>query len=289
MFFSSNKNASKEPIKRDSGQENDLHRLSAYLDRINQGDYSAAFPDLKNDGVRALGKKIADFLDGQRADFKQVLMSINKSVYDYTEVSNMLNTIVTENNRVSQCVDEINKVVEDLAQEIIGLASTVSETSDQTKAGKEAMNRAGSSIDDVSKETHAAASALQLMDASVHQLKDSTSNINGLVDTVKDIANQTNLLALNASIEAARAGEHGRGFAVVAEEVRKLAEQSKVSVEEINKQLTDVQSSSQSISTEFNQMDASFKNNANAVDDASSHTQKLIDVFDVINNSDVVQ
>lgn len=53
-------------------------------------------------------------------------------------------------------------------------------------------------------------------------------HMNEVIEGINSISAQTNLLALNASIEAARAGENGRGFAVVAEEIRQLAEQTKV-------------------------------------------------------------
>lgn len=127
----------------------------------------------------------------------------------------------------SSAVSEASTTVEELAStasKIAENAENVAKTAERTLAGMQEIN------------TKVDATAKKIL--SLGEKSQSIGNITKLID---DLAEQTNLLALNAAIEAARAGEAGRGFAVVAQEVRKLAERSSESTEEIRQLITEIQ------------------------------------------------
>jgi methyl-accepting chemotaxis protein len=112
----------------------------------------------------------------------------------------------------------------------------------------------------------------------INELNNKTQSISSILDAISSIAEQTNLLALNASIEAARAGEHGRGFAVVADEIRKLAEQSSHSAEEIRDIVMNIQTDSKKTVSSMTELKVIATEQSQAVDQVN-------DAFGTISNS----
>lgn len=83
----------------------------------------------------------------------------------------------------------------------------------------------------------------------ISQLKGRAVQINSVSNLVSDLANQTNMLALNSAVEAVRAGEQGKGFSVVATEIRKLADESRKSAQQISQLVAEIQQELNSVVT----------------------------------------
>ncbi|MGE7020524.1 methyl-accepting chemotaxis protein [Solibacillus cecembensis] len=128
-------------------------------------------------------------------------------------------SIVQETEEIQHITTKVEAQVEKNRQLIVEGSNQMNELYDQMENVREVFEQFGQSIGAVQQQTKEIIDFAKLISA---------------------IADQTNLLALNASIEAARAGEHGKGFAVVAAEVRKLAEQSKNALIQINGKVHDI-------------------------------------------------
>jgi len=149
----------------------------------------------------------------------QVASSANQQLSHATSFNVSSTEIATAVKEISSTSQELLRAMEELSQEAIR-ASKVAQN------GTASLHGLGQSIESLAKATQTIADSL-------NEIRNQASKINAVTLAVTKVADQTNLLSLNAAIEAERAGDAGAGFAVVAREIRRLADQSANSSQEI--------------------------------------------------------
>ncbi len=169
---------------------------------------------------------------------------VQNEVTSLTEIHDMgeaVNNVIESNTklrddmtRFNEMFDAVNQSASKFEDVKINILNSVQNAQDKVGELKNSSNEVRASFDEMAQ--------------GFENFKESVNQISDYMKKIINIASQTNLLALNASIEAARAGAAGKGFAVVATEVRELADEIKVMIDQVNASIANAGEESEKLS-----------------------------------------
>ena len=232
--------------------------------------------------------KLLEAVQSIATEMKTIISKLSATSISLTNTSGDINVITTSSKKDSNeqlqiagqlttSMEQMLIAIQDVCESASTAADLANEAQSETDEGKTTITRSISSINKLEEE-------ISLTSHKLEGLAKQASNIDSILDVIRDISDQTNLLALNAAIEAARAGEQGRGFAVVADEVRTLAKRTQGSTEEIQSLIENLQKEANGAVTTMQSSQATVKTSVQEVSQSVEMFNTISDKIYSINN-----
>ncbi len=242
---------------------------------IASGNLTNRIDSSGTDETAQLTRALASMQDNLR----QLIAQIGANAHHTGDTSNnMAKTFARIQDAVTgqnEATGAVAAAIQEMSVSISNINDNASSALNANQNSAELAQQGVATIQEAFNEMQRIARNVEESAAVVERLGQQSTEISQIIRVIREVADQTNLLALNAAIEAARAGEAGRGFAVVADEVRKLAEKTTASAEQISGMIAAIQESAgQAVST-IHDVVSQVQTTAGSANDARAAIDKI--------------
>ncbi|MFQ5736704.1 MAG: methyl-accepting chemotaxis protein [Thermodesulfobacteriota bacterium] len=227
-----------------------FNHLTNTAKKISRGDLTGS-PGLERSTFQDETSELEDAITAMSENLRGLVEHIKETGSNLAEAQEMFSTVVARGHETSKDVisgtsiifdgaleqanhiGDVSATVKSMAELSDEVANKVTESANGSQKVNSMVQRGATSTTSAMEKMETIFKGIENTESAANRLKEKLNDIPRILDVITHISRQTDLLALNATIEASKAGEHGRGFAMVADEVRRFADNTNHSVEDV--------------------------------------------------------